>query len=131
MLLYAFPGAQLTQVTGTWTNVPFSTGGTITSLTVNRQEVFRLGQLCYAYIHFTITNNGTGATAIRVTMPTGIYAPLASPRAQTFLGREIALSGNQLMGVIIGTTMDIRNVNGTYPGATNRQIVVSGYYLAT
>ncbi len=103
----------ITAATGTFTTVS-ATG-----------RYWRIGMtVCFEMI-ITITTNGTAATAVRATLP--INAPAFS---YTFAGRETAVTGNELQGIVsgIGNVMAIRNYDNTYPGGDGRSISISGVY---
>ena len=83
-------------------------------------------------VHFqqevTITTNGTGATAVRATLPP--FTPAAN---FVIAGRENNATGNLLCGLIpsAGTYVSITNYDNSYPGADGRLLILSGSYEAT
>lgn len=77
-----------------------------------------IGRFCFVYFSATITSNGTGGTAVVLTIPQAFASTIAS---NTALGvaRETAVTGNQsvvLQGA--GTTVQIFTPTNGYPGGT-------------
>ena len=54
---------------GTWTPTIASTVGAITSYTIQSAIYRKLGDMVFATVTFTITNNGTGSGYITITLP--------------------------------------------------------------
>jgi hypothetical protein len=130
MIVYNFPGADLAALSISWTPTITSSGGVITSLVINRSAAFRVGQLVYAYLDFTITNAGTGSGSI-------VFPPPVTPLSGTFpalLGREIGVTGDTVVatlnpfggGNFIGFRLDT-----TTTIAINRRNVFSGFYIGS
>lgn len=114
--------------TGTaWTTyTPSVTSGTGTFTTLGAVSGASkcIGKTCFIRINIPITTNGTAATDVRATLPGGMTGA-----AQFVLnGREKNISGKQLQGLIVGagTNVTIFNYDGTYPGASGAELVLSG-----
>lgn len=99
--------------------------GTITSYTVNRASYYELEKMVFVAVDITITNNGTGATNVNVSLPF-----TASTNTFTMAGRETVTGGFMLSGIIVstGTNISLTKVDATYPGGTGNRLVVSGWY---
>jgi hypothetical protein len=130
MLVYQFPGQNLAATLISWTPTVTSSAGAITSITYNRREAYRVGQLIYIHLDFTITNAGTGSGSL-------IFPPPVAPLAGTFptlLGRETAVAGDTLIAVLNpsggGSFIGFR-LNGTTSIATNRRNVFAGFYISS
>lgn len=105
-----------------------ATSGTITTIANNAARYFKLGKLVYWQAQWTITTNGTGAGAIRVTLPAALGN--VTTKHSFALGRETAATGDALNGIF---TLDQQYVDftfgdGAYPGADGRTFIVSGWY---
>ena len=104
----------------TWTPTVTAAVGTITSYAVNSARYARIQSIVYVYVDVTVTNNGTGATALYFTMP-------VTGRAVYLTGgawREIARTGTTgVMSTISGTQFEMRTYNNGYPiGANNDRV---------
>jgi hypothetical protein len=87
----------------------------------------KVGRFVEADVTALIPNNGTGSGAYRIVLP------WASARNTVLVGRENAISGYMLQG-ILGANSDILTVfkyDGTYPGASGAIFHLSGWYEAT
>lgn len=130
MLAYQFPGQNLSAPSISWTPTVTSSAGTITSITYNRREAYRVGQLIYIHLDFTITNAGTGSGSL-------VFTPPVAPLAGTFpsiLGREVAVTGDTCIAVLNaaggGNFIGFR-LNGTTSIATNRRNIFVGFYIGS
>lgn len=112
------------QAWNTWTPTIVSTTGTITSYTLNAARYRRIGKTVTAAYDFTITNNGTGATSITLTLPvaSGYYA--------VGVGRETVVSGLSHAGTLpaSSSTLTLNRYDNAYVGATNARLVGSITY---
>jgi hypothetical protein len=74
----------------------------------------------------TITTNGTGATAVVLSLP----FPVAATGNYTLMGTETGLTGNLLKTNVVpgATTAGITTSTGTYPGANGAIVNISGTY---
>lgn len=113
------------KVNGAWTPTVTSTTGTITTASATGFYAQIADGLAFIDLEVTITTNGTGATSVRATLPTGVTGVTGSTRVisgysvtgmQSLVGRVVG-SGNQ----VIITTDD-----GTYPGVDGEVLQVSG-----
>lgn len=127
-MIFNYPyGSLLTPTNPAWTNHAIQAfTGTITTITVHRAEIYQIGQIRYAYLDFTIVTNGTGSNSL-------LFRLREPPNADgwlVFSGREVSLSGDQLLGWQHSTLDFVRltRFDGTYPGANGRRLVVSGSY---
>lgn len=105
-----------------------ASSGTITSYTVNSAKYLLVKQKAIQLqLDITITNNGTGANALSITLPSG-FQSIAN--GGILNGREIASTGNQLAGLTDGTTVLVKTYNNLYPAATGYRIILSGTYAS-
>lgn len=110
----------------TWTPTVTSSSGTITSYTLVGANYTKIGRVVHINFAVTITNAGTGAGSLDVTLPFTNGAVIANGT-----GRENALTGYQLQSRVNASsaTMNIQTyANGTAI-ATNAQIRVSMTYF--
>jgi hypothetical protein len=104
---------------GNWTPVVTAGVGSITSYTINAATYVQIGSQVTAYFDFTITNNGTGAGLINVSLP--ITTPVVSAFGAA---RETAVTGASiLVALYSGSTIFLETmVASAYPGGTNYRI---------
>lgn len=111
-----------------WENYTATTTSTAGSLTtVNTTALYkRNGKTVHIRLSIGIADNGTGSGGIRVTLPSTSVAGAG----QAVSGRATAVSGKACVGVMSasGTTMDILNYDGTYPGVSGETLVLTGSY---
>lgn len=112
------------QAWNTWTPTIAATSGAITAYTLNHARYRRIGKTVTAAYDFTITNNGTGAAAVSVTLPytAGYYA--------AGVGRETVTTG-YVHSVTVANGVALATLNkydNTYPGGTNYRLVGSITY---
>lgn len=113
-----------TPVSGTFTPTITSGSGTITTASATLSYT-RIKDRCIFNVAITITTNGTGATDVQFTLP---LAPLVTG-GYSFVGRETAVTGNQLFGYIASATGVLVNIStGTYPAADGYILRASGVY---
>ena len=88
--------------------------------------VNRIGDVVNFSFTVAVSNNGTGGTDVKVTVP--FNAKVRS----TFAGRETASNGKMLQGFLTAGTniVVVRDVNNAYPLGTSGTIVMSGSYIA-
>jgi hypothetical protein len=105
-----------------------STTGAITTLGTVVARYKQLGKTVWVQLDITITTNGTGAGHITTSIPT---AGIAS--SGCLAGQEINNTGKALSGSIIqgGSLIGIFFADGTYPGANNNRLILSGIYEST
>ena len=110
---------------GTWTPIVGSVTGTITSYTSSGMYT-KIGRVVTIGYIITITNNGTGAGGVTMTLPFTIGSQFCSGVA-----RENALTGNtiQVFGNPSGTQV-LFNYNNVYPATTGSSFVGSLTYIA-
>jgi hypothetical protein len=94
--------------------------GAITSYTSTLTET-KIGNRVLFELTIAVTNNGTGATNIQVTMPDAAAALAA-------LSAVVTGGGPALGAYINGATIFIYKYDGTYPIAGASTIVVAGEY---
>ena len=99
--------------------------GTITSYT-STATFKQMGKTIFVQIQVTITNAGTAGGNINVSLP--VPAP-ASP-VQVISGREGAVTGKSLEGIIAGNNCAVVYYDNTFPGATGSQLNLGGTYQA-
>lgn len=112
---------------GAYTPTVASTTGTITSYTATAAYT-RIGRSITVVANVTITNAGTGAVALTITLPwtaNGSYAFNGS-------GRENFLTGNMLQAYIAagGAVVNVVEYDNTTAIATDAQIRVTITYFA-
>ena len=104
----------------TYTPVVTAGSGTITSYTATG-NYYQLGYLVFFQATITITDNGSGATSLDVTIP------FTTAITGTISGRNATI-GTSLDGVISGTSTQVFTSSNTYPAATGSSIYISGFY---
>jgi hypothetical protein len=87
----------------------------------------KVGRFVQADVAALIPNNGTGSGAYRIVLP------WTSARNTVFVGRENAISGYMLQGIMSAgsSTLNVFKYDGTYPGASGATFHLSGWYEAT
>lgn len=111
---------------GTWTPTVTTTSGSLTSYTASGHYT-KIGRQVYATVEANITNNGTGAGAVVVTLPFS-----ASPNAiWVGAGRENAMTGNMLQAIVFAGAPNIivQTYNNAYPAVTGATILISVSYF--
>lgn len=108
---------------GAYTPVVTPQAGAITAYTATGTKR-RVGNLVFFTATVNITTNGTGATALNISLP----ATCAS--TAVFAGRENAISGAALQGLAIagGSTCIAYKYDNTYPGANGAVVYMSGCF---
>jgi len=111
---------------GTWTPTITAGSGTITSYTLTAANYTKIGRAVHINVIFTITNAGTGASALVITMPFTNGAAIANGT-----GRENSLTGNQLQIQLNAATAagDLFNYNNTTAIGTNAAIRATMTYF--
>lgn len=101
--------------------------GTITTSTTDGAWT-QINNIVFFRAQITVTNNGTGATDLRLSLP---VAPIAS-KEMAVAARNVT-SGQACSGRIrseVGTLVLISRYDGTYPIAAGETVSVSGCYEA-
>lgn len=121
-------GFYQTNVWTAWTPTVTSTTGTITTLGTVTAKYRLEPKTVFFIVSATITTNGTGASAINITLPP-ILGGLANG-IQSCYGRENGVTGKALVGVILNGSQGINVTfyDGTYPGANGHIIQIQGFY---
>ena len=96
--------------------------GTLTSVTGISGNYTKIGRIVHYHFAFTISDNGTGAGFVKVTLP--VDAVLAD----IGVGRENAVTGKLLQLLAQTTFVAIRNYDNTYAGGHGTQIIGSIAY---
>lgn len=88
----------------------------------------KIGRLVTLAITLSITTNGTAAASIIIPLPFAAATGVQS----VIVGRENALTGSQLQGIILsaGTIVTVYTYNNTYPGGSGASIILGGCYMA-
>lgn len=109
-----------------YTPVITTGAGTITSVSASGRYR-KTGRTVFVTIDITITTNGTGSSSVAATLPA-----VAGPAAAIAVGRETAVGGKMLQGLIgaSGQSMVILNYDNTYPGGNGYRLIMSGVYEA-
>lgn len=111
---------------GTWTPTVTSGSGSITSYTLTGANYTKIGRVVSVNVVLTITNAGTGAGALTITLPFTNGTVVACG-----VGRENALTGHQLQASVPAgsANMGVFNYANATAIATNAQIRVSMTYF--
>jgi hypothetical protein len=99
-----------------------ATGTITTSSSTLRYKVE--DDVCTFNLTITITTNGTGAVAVKASLP------IAPVQLSQIAGRESVIAGKTIVGNIpaAGLTMSINNYDNTYPGSNGAVLNISGSY---
>lgn len=99
-----------------------ATVGTLTTVSATGNYNL-LGKTLFLRVEITITTNGTGATAIKCTMP----ASLVGMGDNILVGRENAVTGNMLQASLMNSEgfFLIRKYDNSYPGADGYVLVMT------
>ena len=108
-----------------WTPVLSCGSGTLTSASVITAQYTRIGQLVTFFVRVNITTNGTCGTYVNVTAPF-----TAVPGDCTVAGREDAVNGIMLQGLVRGNNIIILKYDNTYPGVNSAALIVNGTCFA-
>jgi hypothetical protein len=101
--------------------------GALTSVTGQTGDWSQVGDTVYFRARATITTNGTGATSLKFTLPKDNAASAGCPVS------AISSSDGKALAAVIGSgtnVITVTNVDGTYPGADGKVIIISGSYQA-
>jgi hypothetical protein len=113
---------------GEGTSTPTVTSSSGSFNTVSATLVYtKVGRVVNFNASVTITDNGTAASDVQITLP---FTPV-SPQVSSFVGRETAATGNRLWGYITGgiaSAVIVNLTDGSYPGGTGRTLRVSGMF---
>lgn len=86
----------------------------------------RIGKRVFVTINLQIARNGTGAKAIRCSLPIRPTDALI----QTLSGRDAKSGGRALAATLTGAGMEITDYAGAYPGTSGAVLALSGTYEA-
>jgi hypothetical protein len=110
-----------------YTPIVSSTSGTITSYTINSAVYSQIkADLVSIIIDVTITNNGTGATVLNITLPPEFTAISGAANGRCFI-----TSAHSISGTISSTGIFIIKYDGTYPVTTGDRFIITGQYQIT
>ena len=115
-------GTLVVSTAGSWTPVATATAGSITSFT-STGVYTKVGTVLTFVLTINITNNGTGAGAIAITLP------VSAVQGAVACGRENGVTGAMLQGIIGGSNMTVWTYHNQYPGVTNGVLTISGTYV--
>lgn len=101
--------------------------GTITTTVINAAKFKPRGKQIFLRLDITITTNGTGATNIQATLPTGYNAVAGSG---VLNGKESVVTGSAITGDCSSTSCTIKTYNNAYPGADTARLILDGFYEA-
>ncbi|WP_426033060.1 hypothetical protein [Caulobacter sp. DWP3-1-3b2] len=100
--------------------------GTITTVSVATNAAFRRQGTAIQWRAFVkITTNGTGAGAIKVSLPA---SGKSITNGGSVAGRENAITGLSVAGYFSDFTAQIFFYDNTYPGGNGREFALSGLY---
>jgi hypothetical protein len=125
-------GDQVSQIgsylAGVWTaytpTVGSGTGTITTSSATGRYK--KIGKTVFVEMEIVITANGTGASFVTATLPSGLPC-----KASTFFGGKATTVSGKLLGASVaatGSTLAIGNYDNSYPAANGEHLVISGVY---
>jgi hypothetical protein len=112
-------------VNGAWTPTVTSSTGTITTASATGNYIQMSDQLAFVQLTITVTTNGTGATSVRATLPSGI----AGVNGFTTVITGYSNSGQQLLAgrvVGAGTQVIVTTDDGGYPATDGEILYMSG-----
>lgn len=111
-----------------WTPTVTSVTGTITTVGAVTAKYRLEPKTVYFIVSATITTNGTGGSAINITLPP-IQGGISNSN-QACYGREDGITGKALTGIILYGTQGINVTfyDATYPGADGAVIQIQGFY---
>lgn len=117
-------GTLLVSTTGGWVPVVTPSSGTLTSYTATGSYT-KIGTVVTFLATVSISNNGTAAGALGVTLP------ITAAQGFVCVGRENAVNGNMLQGLGAGGagTIAVFNYANGYPGVTGGNLIISGTYV--
>jgi hypothetical protein len=113
---------------GTWTSTITSSGGTITTSTVNRAGYRKIGDTVYFNVDVTINTVGTASGALRFTLP------FTSTSSNSVYGREYTSLGYGLLGAIDTTTVNAyvyastANNGNAFAGGNGFRVTMNGFF---
>lgn len=99
-----------------------SSAGTITSYTVNAARYMQVGKLVHLHFDVTITNNGTGAGFLYLTIPH------TTSRINMGIGRETATTGYAFTAQLDGPRLALFRYDNGYIGGTGYRLCGSITY---
>jgi hypothetical protein len=113
-----------------WSPTLSASTGTITSTTITTARYTKAGKTITAYFDITITNKGTGAGFLQVSLPVALHASGGG----SAIGVEIVLSSSAVVGRVHGasstTVAFLQAYNGTTMVVTGARIIGTMVYEA-
>jgi len=101
-----------------------ASSGTITSYTVNKAIYTQTkADLVQVMLDISITNNGTGAGNLTITLP-ATWTPIIG----SVVGRNFSGDTNALVGDVFSAGIILCKYDGTYPVITGNRFIISGSY---
>ncbi len=99
--------------------------GTLGGSSINSATFKRIGATVTFQLDFTITTNDSGSAALTMTLP-------ITPKSGTFpvFSGQVTTTGVGAVAAWKGSTAYVYTSSGTYPGADNARITLSGTYEA-
>lgn len=108
-----------------YTPIVTSGTGTITTYTINSARYCKTrADYVTIILDITVDNNGTGATDLRITLPSEFTALTGTATGRCFVG-----SGDTITAAIGASGMTIQKYDGTYPVGSGNRFVITGQYL--
>jgi len=101
-----------------------ASSGSITTLGVVSGRYQKIGKRLHLSFEIAITTNGTGASTITATLPSG----MAVAADHVLVGRENSATGSMLQGVILAGSGSISITTSTnaYPGGSGYKLLMGG-----
>lgn len=113
--------------TGAWsTSTPtvVATNGTITTLGTCTTRYIQIGKIVFINMSLTITTNGTGADAIRATLP-------VNAKGTTYCAGRNETTGGEMLSVGLSAGYAyIRKYDNAYPANDGARLIFGGTYEA-
>lgn len=106
----------------TYTPTITSSSGALTTVSATGRYT-QIGNTYFFYVEITLTTNGTGATALKFTLP--VNAGTAAVVSGVDITSAVALAGDIVAGNGFGA---FTKYDGTYPGADGHTYKVAGSF---
>jgi hypothetical protein len=112
----------------TWTPTIAASSGTITTSSTNWARYYQIGKIVFFNVSVTITTNGTGSGALRISTP---VTSSGTAVRQPVIGRNTS-SGVGLIGIAQNSigAFSVQTMAAGYPVTDGQSVEVSGTYEA-
>ena len=108
----------------TYTPTVTAGSGAITTLGAVSGRYQKIGKQLFLSLSIPITTNGTGSVSVIIGLPSGMVAATAC----VLSGRESAITGSQLQGIILATSgaISVTKYDNSYPGGNGYVLILTG-----